>query len=276
MARSLEELIKESLVSIGKEREIIDTLIVAGEKEDGITFEALRELFKQRVEVTDGLIKEMVDNYSQEEIDPAILEVDDLLCMDTFDRLTLYSLQANYYEILCGDSPININTVYEENNNFKLYSFYYQFLKDHELSEKEQHSLREFILLRCCQSLGTRAFFKGDEDTLGQITNPELYLGPLTENYDPVFYGNLFNETVEACNRLGEIPNNELVEESIKSRRLLFTLEFTVLCAEFAKRNLLIDSDVPITEYTKGVLEEAAALSKKYININPQKKLEDL
>lgn len=262
----MEEFINNVLNLVKEERLLIDKAIEEDEKK-GTVSDDLKEKYRNVFLCTNALVDYMLENYPQEELMSIIMSGHEEADEETFDRSTLCFLLSNTYREKFKE------TVFEEENNKFLYAVYLWFCKNNKLDKDTKESLHKYINLRATQSILLRNYFAGETRNLEEICNPESSFGMLSNPLALNEYYRILQDIIHESNCTEMYEGMEDYETSLEGKKKYLSLEFTAICAEMMTRGIEFPiSDEEISDFTREIIKEAAALANKFIIVSGMKK----
>ena len=270
--------IKKALLSIKKERVLIDKMISANERDDKLAFNELQNIYKDISNDTDTLISELLSNIDINTLETLLLEGELGKVEEDFDKITLIkiieqmTLDGFSYQM---DSP-NPNTFTEEHNRY-LYSAYLWFINNNEiLSLPTKNSLHKYMTLKATGSEFLRKLFSGDYESAEEISTPKRQFDYKESNIANKVYYTILNDLVMESNCTESFDSFLDSDELFEARKKFVVLQFIAICSQ------MMDNDIhfPVMEnkssdFTIDIIREAAFLTEnyKYGSIKPIKKI---
>ena len=274
-------LINKVLLSIKKERILIDKMIFANERDDVFGFEELQKLYKSVCNNTDILVSNLLSNIDLNTLENSLLDDNFGKAEDDFDKITLIKIIEHmvYDSFSIQLDELNPNSFIEEHNRY-LYSTYLWFINNDEtLSLSAKKSLHKYMSLKATGSEFFRRFFSGDYEAAERISTPnEQFDYSNTDKADKAYYS-ILNDLVKESNNTEAFDSFLDNDELFEARKKFVVLQFMAICSQ------MMDNDIcfPIIEnqssdFTIEIIKEASFLSDNYKleNIKPTKKVINL
>ena len=264
----MDDLIKEILVLLKKERILIYKIVESEEKTDRVFFLNGTKLYNEIASNSDNLIDELIDNYSLKKIEDYIF--DKYLDDDEhgYDVTTLIGLIEN--KCLNRIS----NNIYNENcDNFtniinsSLYNTYLWRIKTANYSKELVKEIRYNMVSNLVNSSIMREYFKGNFDVFDELS----YDGKYEDEIKKLYY-NVLNNSINLSNSI-EMFEGLDSDIQFESKKEYMKIEFVSLALRMIQENIKFPvARNEMSDFTQNIVNDASNILKGY---NDKEKLKE-